>query len=117
MTLPASVGKHHTAWIRGPEGVARATRYAVEGDQVVLFADGLDDLRDGTRVTVSVHEIAGGPSVAEFAATLHDLDANEVGEAALYELLDHVALGRTTEEVRSGFERHRATRRVVGLKP
>lgn len=117
MTLPAPVGKHHTIWIRGPVGAPRAARYAVEGDHVVLFADGLDDMRDGTKVTASVHEIAGGPSVAEFAATLRDLDATQVAEAALYELLDHVPLGRTSEEVRQSFERHRDTRRVVGLIP
>lgn len=119
MTLPAPVNSHHTAWIRG-EGHGcrpRALRYAVDGTRLVCFGDRqLADLGNGTRVHVAVHEIAGGPALAEFGTTLRDTPADDVDAGAIAVLLDHVALGRDAAEVEQSMTRHRA-RRLVVLEP
>jgi hypothetical protein len=92
-------------------------RYAVDGDQLVCFGDdGLAGVRDRTSVTVSIHEIAGGQVVARFGALLYELDPEAVAEVALIELLDHVALGRTLDEVRAALTTHRR-RRMLALSP
>lgn len=118
MTLPQTVGSHHTAWVTPPGSRPRAVRYAVDGGQLVCFGDdGLSAVADGTRVSVSVHEIAGGPELATFGATVRRLTPEDVDDAALGELLAHVSLGRTLDEVRAGLERHRTRRRVVALVP
>lgn len=117
MTLPREFSNHHTVWVGCDTCSSRATRYAVDGDGLVVFGDDLPGLADGTRVTLRVHEIAGGPLLAELPATVHEVRGEDVGEAAMYELLDHVPLGRTSDEVRRGMEHHRATRRVLALVP
>ena len=117
MPLPAEAKSHHTVWIRFADGAARALRYAVDDDHLVVFGDReLADVVDGTRVGAAVHEIAGGPPLAEFAVTLREVDGDNVGVGALAELLDHVSLGRSTDEVAASFARHRA-RRLVALVP
>jgi hypothetical protein len=52
----------------------------------------------------------------EFSVTLRDVDGASVGAGALAELLDHVPLGRSTDEVTAALARHRA-RRLVALAP
>lgn len=118
MPLPAAAKKHHTVWVHAPGGRPRAARYAVDGDRIVCFGDGpLADIADGTRVTAVIHEIATGPPLTEFPALLQVVDAQNVERNALFELLDHVPLGRTAEEVEAAFEWHRSTRRLVALLP
>src|SRR5690348_4207715 len=99
MTLPAAVKSHHTAWVTAPGMPPRAVRYAVEGDRLVCFGDdGLVSVPDGSRVSVAVHEIAGGQMLATFAASVRRLAPQEIDTNALVELLAHVSLGRTLEE-------------------
>lgn len=118
MGLPASVGSHHTVWVGAPGRPPHPERYAVSGDRLVCFGDGpLAAIADGTRVTATIHEIAGGPMVASFGASLCDLPPAEVPTEALLELLAHVPLGRSLREVDAGLARHRAARRVVALTP
>ena len=117
MTLPALFRNHHTVWIRSGHRPARSARYALDGDRLVLFADDLADVADGAVVTAAVHEIAGGAELASFKAIAREVGGQQVEEQAIYELLDHVSLGRTGEEVRSGMERHRSTRRILALAP
>ncbi len=115
MTLPASVGRHHTAWIRCPESRAHPVRYSVDGETMVCFGDQLPaGATDGLRVFVAVHEIAGGPALAEMAMTLHDVAADDLDPNAILDLLEHVSLGRTAEEVDASIARHRE-RRIVTL--
>lgn len=112
-----AVKSHHTVWIQGPRGRPRAVRYALDGERVVCFGDGsLAEVADRTAVTATVHEIAGGPPLATFAATVRDVGPDDVERNAVLELLDHVPLGRTREEVDANFERHRRSRRLVVLE-
>lgn len=119
MALPAPVTSHHTAWVRcAARGCRpRALRYAVDGDRLVCFGDRqLAEVAHGTRVRVAVHEIAGGPMLTEFAATLRDVPSDELDTGAIAVLLDHVSLGRDTAEIDQTMARHRA-RRLVVLEP
>jgi len=84
---------------------------------VVFGDDGLDDVPDATRVSASIHEIAGGPELATFGATVHTLPPDQVDRSALAELLAHVSLGRTLAEVEARMDEHRTRRRVVELVP
>jgi hypothetical protein len=120
VSLPDEVRSHHTAWV----GIAdtRAARrpvpvrYALAGESLVMFGDEeLAELADGSRVTVTIHEIHDGPPVAAFTATLRDLDPAEVDMEALAELVAHVSLGRDLTEVTEHLDDIRAHRRVVAL--
>lgn len=118
MSLPPAVGSHHTVWVTPPGARPRPVRYAVDGDRLICFGDdGLAGVRDGAHVSLSVHEIAGGPELASLGAVVHALQADEIDDAALNELLAHVSLGRTLDEVKANLERHRTGRRVVALVP
>ena len=118
MGLPAAASSHHTAWIGPPGRQPHPVRYAVDKDRLVCFGDGdLADVPDGTRVTASIHEIAGGPMLATFAASMRVLGPDAVDMNALVELLAHVPLGRTLEEVQARLDEQRAHRRVVELVP
>jgi hypothetical protein len=115
MTLSAAVTKHHTAWVQYGGARPRTVRYAVSGDQLVCFGDQLPaGAVSGSRVFVTVHEIAGGAAVAQLSGTVQDVVADEVDANALIDLLEHVSLGRTAEEVEAAIARHRH-RRVVTL--
>jgi len=93
-------------------------RYAVEGDRLICFGDeSLADVPDDARVSVSIHEIAGGVLLATFAASLRTLSPDDVDESALAELLDHLPLGRSIGEVRGHLEDARTHRRIVALVP
>jgi hypothetical protein len=97
---------------------AHPVRYAVEEDRLVCFGDnGLVDVPDGARVTVAIHEISGGQLVAQFGASLRVLAPDAVTTNALVELLEHVPLGRTLEEVQRHLDVQRAERRILGLVP
>jgi hypothetical protein len=114
MTLPAPVARHHTAWVHCDHCAPRAVRYALDGDHIVCFGDELpEDALDGQRVFVSVHEIAGGPALADLSGTVHDVDASDVDANARLELLEHVPLGRTMPEVERAITRHCARRLVT----
>ena len=114
MGLPASVARHHTAWIECPHCRPHPVRYAVDGDRMVSFCDGLPEgARDGQSVNVTVHEIAGGPPLAHLSTTLHEVTADELDPNAVLELLEHVSLGRTPDEVDAAIERHRHRRFVT----
>ncbi len=118
MTFPQAVTSHHTAWVSASGRRPCAVRYAVDDDRLVCFGDdGLAELTEGTRVAVSVHEISGGHQLAQFGASLRVLTADEVTLNALIELLEHVPLGRTLEEVRRNLDAQRASRRILALVP
>jgi hypothetical protein len=118
MSLPAAVTSHHTAWVSALGSTAHPVRYAVDGNRLVCFGDeSLIDVPDNTRVSVSIHEIAGGHLVAEFGASLHCLSPEAVTMNALIELLDHVPLGRSLGEVEAHLDDERAHRRIVELVP
>jgi hypothetical protein len=116
MTLPAAVKSHHTAWVTAPGTPPRAVRYAVEGERLVCFGDdGLASVPDGSRVSVAVHEIAGGQMLATFPATVRRLAPDAIDTNALVELLEHVSLGRTLAEVEARLDVQRRQRRVLEL--
>ena len=116
MTLPPTVKSHHTAWVTGPDTPARAVRYAVDGERLVCFGDdGLASVPDGSRVSVAVHEIAGGHTLATFTASVRRLAPDAIDTNTLVELLAHVSLGRSLEEVEANLEAQRHERRVVEL--
>ena len=99
MTLPGSVTRHHTAWIHCADCPSHPVRYAIDGDRMLCFGDALPyGAANGRQLFVAVHEIAGGQALAEiiwrYASRGHDLDRN-----AVIELLEHISLGRTAEEV------------------
>ena len=115
MELPSSVVGHHTAWVHCAACRPHPVRYAVDRDRLVWFADELpDDAYDaaaaGRRVFVTVHEIAGGPALAELTGSLRDIRADEVDPNAVMDLLEHVSLGRTAAEVDASIARHRSRR-------
>ncbi len=117
MPLPAAATSHHTAWVTAA-GATHPVRYAVDGVRLVCFADdGLARVPDRAQVSVSIHEIAGGHLLAQFGASLRRLATDEVPINALIELLDHVPLGRSLEEVQAHLAEQRATRRIVELVP
>lgn len=117
MTLPAPAKSHHTVWVHGPSGSPRAVRYAVDDDRLVCFGDReLAGVPDGSPVMVAIHEIAGGPSLVEFSATLRTVGPGDVETSALYELLDHVSLGHDRDEIETSFIAH-SRRRLVELVP
>jgi hypothetical protein len=118
--MPQAVKSHHTAWISLPTGSPLPVRYAVDGERLVCFGDGfLANVADRARVSVSIHEIAGagGHLLVDFGASLRELAPDEVDMNALSELLEHVALGRTLEEVEVNLAMHRVARRIVELVP
>jgi len=117
MTLPTPVTSHHTVWVRGSSGSPRAVRYAVDHERLVCFGDReLAAVPDGAHVMAAIHEIAGGPLLVEFAATLRTVNPGGVETSALYELLDHVSLGHDRDEIEASFLAH-SRRRLVELVP
>ena len=120
MSLPDEVRGHHTAWVvlAGSDSHHRsvAVRYALAGESLVMFGDEeLSAVADGSRVTVTIHEIHDGPPLASFGATLRDVHPSEVDGEALGELLAHVSLGHDLAEVSAHLDEIRARRRVVVL--
>jgi hypothetical protein len=93
-------------------------RYSVDGEALVCFGDGaLRDVADGTRVRAAVHEIAGGPLLAEFYATARTAANDDVDAGAFTGLLDHVSLGRNATEVDESLAEQRSSRRLLILRP
>jgi hypothetical protein len=118
MQLPAGTTSHHTAWVTAPGASPHPVRYAVEGERLVCFDDnGLANVPDSTRVSVSIHEIAGGHLVATFGASLRRLAPGAVEMSSVVDLLEHVALGRTLAEVQIHLDDQRDHRRVIELVP
>jgi hypothetical protein len=116
MGLPAVVTSHHTLWVGQGSEAPHPVRYAVDGERLVCFGDGsLASVPDGARVSVSIHEIAGGPMLTTFAASMRCLTPDVVDMNALAELLAHVSLGATLDEVQSRLADERSHRRVVEL--
>jgi hypothetical protein len=115
MALPDSVMHHHTAWIHCSDCPPHPVRYAVDADRLVVFGDDLPaGATNGRQLFVTVHEIAAGPALAEMNLTLRDVAPDELDPNSVLELLEHVSLGRTAEEVDAAIARHR-DRRVVTL--
>lgn len=118
MPLPAAVNSHHTAWVSAPGAQPHPVRYAVDGNRLVCFGDdGLVGVPDGSRVSVAIHEISGGHLLVQFGASLHVLAPDAVTTNALVELLEHVPLGRTLDEVQLLLDDQRAKRRILELVP
>jgi hypothetical protein len=117
VTLPAEVTRHHTAWVHCAGNQPHPVRYTIDGDQLVWFGDQLPaDATNGRQVYVTVHEIAGGPALAQLSGTIHDVAADALDPNAILDLLEHVSLGRTAAEVDTAIVRHRQ-RRIVVLEP
>ncbi|MGZ6968839.1 MAG: hypothetical protein ACXVKN_13980 [Acidimicrobiia bacterium] len=118
MSLPAAVNSHHTAWVSALGATPHPVRYSVDGERLVCFGDDrLANVPDNTRVSVAIHEISGGHLVAQFGAALHRLAPGTVAMGPLVELLEHVPLGRTLEEVHLQLADQQAHRRIVELIP
>jgi len=118
MPAPAEAKSFHTVWVQHGNDRPVSARYALSGDNLICFGDeGLASLPDGSRVTATLHKIAHGAPVATFGATLRDVPADDVDVEALIELLAHVPVGRTSDEVKWGIEHHRRTRRIGALVP
>jgi hypothetical protein len=117
MTLSAEVIRHHTAWVHCADCPPHPVRYAVDGNQLVCFGDQLPaNATNGRQVFVTVHEIAGGPALAQLTGTVHDVAADDLDPNAILDLLEHVSLGRTAVEVDTAIILHRR-RRIVVLEP
>lgn len=115
MAVDRAVSSHHTVWIHDERHRAVPERYAVDGDRIVCFGDrGLAAIPDGSQVWASVHEIAGGAALESFSAVVRQLAFDEIPVGALAELLDHVSLGRTSDEVAAQMEAQRH-RRIIEL--
>jgi hypothetical protein len=115
MTLSPEVVRHHTAWVQAADSRPFPVRYAVDRDHMVWFGDQLpDDATNGSRVTVTVHEIAGGPALAQLHGIVHDITADDVDRNTVLDLLEHVSLGRTAGEVDHSIATH-LRRRLVTL--
>jgi len=115
MAVDRAVSSHHTVWIHDERHRAVPERYAVDGDRIVCFGDrGLAAIPDGSQVWASVHEIAGGAALESFSAVVRQLAFDEIPVGALAELLDHVSLGRTSDEVAAQMEAERH-RRIIEL--
>ena len=116
MALPKDVSSHHTVWVTPPGDRVHAVRYATAGDHLYCFGDdGLGAVGDGTRVDATLHRIANGPPVAAFGATIRTATPDEVELEAVLELLAHVPLGRTLEDVEAAADDARRHRRIVEL--
>jgi hypothetical protein len=115
MTLSAAVTRHHTAWVHCPACRPHPVRYAVDGDRLIWFADRTHS-PSGRSVFATVHEIAGGPAVAEMSGRLREVAADDVDPNAVIDLLEHVSLGRTADEVAASLAGHRA-RPIVAFEP
>jgi hypothetical protein len=113
--LPDEVSSYHTVWVTVAGRPPVAVRYATAGDRLYCFGDDeLRDVADGTAVQAALHRIAFGPPVVTFGATVRTVTGDGVEREALLELLAHVPLGRSLDEVEESLTRHR-TRRVVEL--
>src|SRR4051812_31832287 len=67
MPLPPEVRSYHTVWVTAPGHRPTPVRFAMGDDEIVVFGDGeLADVPAGTRVSATVHTIAGGPPVSTF---------------------------------------------------
>ena len=115
MSLPDEVSSHHTVWIAPSGERPIAVRYAFVDGHLYCFGDaGLAAVRDGDRVRASLRRIASGPIVAEFVATARRVDSPSVDREALLQLLEHVPLGRSLQEVEDNLERQQR-RRIIEL--
>lgn len=117
--MDPAVTSHHTAWI-SVDGHRRTVpvRYALNDGALVAFGDGaLQELREGSRTWVTVHEIAGGPPLTGFAVTVTDFGPGDVPREAVLELLDHVSLGPDLATVNQRVDEIVRTRRIIGLAP
>jgi hypothetical protein len=101
---------------RPDEEHGRVVRVTWVGNTPLCFGDGsLADLEDRERVFVDVGT-GTGTLQNEFAARVRVLASAVVPDDAILELLEHVSLGHTPDEVSAALARHRE-RRVLALDP
>ncbi len=116
MALPNGVRSYHTVWVQAPGKRPVPVRYALGEDELVCFGDdGLADVPAGTRVNATIHEIACGPPVISFYATLRELEPDAVPLGVVADVAGNLSLPRT----RGGdpLDELRRTRRIVALRP
>jgi hypothetical protein len=91
----------------------------VDGEQLLCEPNDavLEEIVDGTPVWVDIPEGGGSHLAKEFPARLFRIPATEADEGALFELLEHVSLGRDPAEVSAHFEQWRQHYDVVVLRP
>ena len=111
MALPAEIKGHYSVWISRPGHRATGERYAVDGDNLVVFGDDrLSDLHDGDRVTATINELHSGPPLVSFPVTVHELAPEEVGLGVFGDVVGHRRLATT-------YEQAKATSRLLALQP
>ena len=111
MKLPAEIKGHYSVWISRPGHRATGERYAVDGDQLVVFGDDrLSDLHDGDRVTATINELHSGPPLVAFPVTVHELAPEEVSLGVFGDVVGHRQLTTT-------YEQAKATSRLLALQP
>ena len=116
MALPSEVRSYHTVWVQAPGRRAVPVRYAMGDDEIVCFGDdGLSSVPAGTRVSATVHKIAGGPAVTSFYATLRELDPDAVPLGLVADVAGNLPLPRTSD--RDPLDELRHSRRIVALRP
>jgi hypothetical protein len=103
--------------VRRPrEDRGRVVRVAWDGDTPVCFGDGpMADFADGEHVFVDVGT-GNSTLLDEFAAQVRELAPELVADELILELVDHISLGHTPEEIAESFARLRG-RRILALQP
>jgi hypothetical protein len=105
MSLTKPITSHHTVWVTF-EGKTRSVRYDTLPGELVCWADrDLVDVPAGSRVGCGIHEIASGPLILSFWATVA-LVASVHGNALDYD-----------SEAIDPYEELRCNGRFVGLVP
>jgi hypothetical protein len=115
MGLPSQARSYHTVWVQAPDRRAVPVRYAMGDDEILCFGDnGLSDVPAGTRVRATLHEIACGPPVVSFYATVRDLEPDDVPLGLVADIAGNHALPVTNDDP---LEVMRRSHRIVALRP
>jgi hypothetical protein len=115
MSLTKPITSHHTVWVTF-EGKTRSVRYDTLPGELVCWADrDLVDVPAGSRVGCGIHEIASGPLILSFWATVRALKCEEL-TVALVASVHGNALDYDSEAI-DPYEELRCNGRFVGLVP
>jgi hypothetical protein len=88
-----------------------------DGQLFCFGDDGLAAIRPGRWVRIAIHDIAGGPMLAEFGATVRPATCDDIDSNTVLELVEHVPLGLTTSEVERHVRELCEHRPLVRLEP
>jgi hypothetical protein len=116
MPLPPEVRSYHTVWVTAPGHRPTPVRFAMGDDEIVVFGDGeLAGVPAGTRVSATVHTIAGGPPVSTFYATVRELSPDDVTLGLVADVAGNLPLRRNGSE--DPLVALRRNRRIIALRP